>query len=565
MIVVAVVALMTLPATAQYYSSDRRYGSYDRSRYRHTTSGGDVVRARYNRAGSLEAEFPPGMFDQVRLLIVDGPLNGDDIKFIRKICTRSKCVDDRGRSVDNFLDLDLADAQIVGGGSNYYGYRRAEHDAVGRQMFYDLNHLRSVVLPDRIRYIDDEAFKYCYNLEEVIMPGTVRRIGEDAFYSCHDLYRIYLPNYLEEIEEGAFDGCEHLKEIDIPDGVRAIGNEAFRNTGLSAVNLPSRLTTLGKCAFEKTRVRSLFIPAGTKIVDNSLGSMPYLEEIAVERGNEHYTSEDGVLYDDYGTILLYYPQAKAGAFTVPDGVTTISAGAMSECSNLTRVVLPESVTEIGNKAFYASKKLTAITMPTTLKALGTEAFSECEALRTITIPHGLNIIPERAFGECKSLETVTIPEGITTLNEKAFYKCDALHSVDLPASLQTIGKEAFRECKSLTNIDLPAGLTTLAKEAFRKTPLSHIDLPEGLRTIGDNALRETNLSTLTIPASVTDIGKKVTEKCKNLTSITCLATQPPTLDKVSNDKVPLFVPAGSLELYKKAKNWKNFKKIEAMP
>ena len=63
-----------------------------------------------------------------------------------------------------------------------------------------------------------------------------------------------------------------------------------------------------------------------------------------------------------------------------------------------------------------------------------------------------------------------------------------------------------------------------------------------------------------LPASVTSVGKKVTEKCK-LVRIVCYATNPPVLEKVNDNKVPLYVPAGSVQLYKDAKNWKNFKNI----
>ncbi len=344
LLLLGVTVMTAMSANAQYYSTDRRY-SYDRSRYRHTSSYGDVCEVRLNRAGELEEQMAPDMFDRVRLLVVDGPLNGTDFKFLQKLLKRNRCVDDEGRSVDNYVDLDLARALIVGGGDSYYSYYRTAHDEVGQSMFYSCNRLRSVVLPERVRVIADDAFRYCGNLEEVIMPPTVRALGNGAFYSCSDLSRIFLPDGVESIGKDCFEDCTSLKEMDLPPALRTIGDDAFANTRLTQVRLPSRLQSLGNGAFAKTNIRSLFIPAATQIAGNALGRMAYLENIEVENGSDFYTCENGALYDRDGTTLLYFPQGKGGSFAVPDDVTAIAANAFAANERLTSVDLPASVTD----------------------------------------------------------------------------------------------------------------------------------------------------------------------------------------------------------------------------
>ena len=86
-------------------------------------------------------------------------------------------------------------------------------------------------------------------------------------------------------------------------------------------------------------------------------------------------------------------------------------------------------------------------------------------------------------------------------------------------------------------------------------------LPERLKRIGDNALRETAITTLVLPENIKELGKKVTEKCKELTRIECLAVLPPKFDGVSNNKVEPRVPATSVNACRSAKNWKTFKTI----
>ena len=67
-----------------------------------------------------------------------------------------------------------------------------------------------------------------------------------------------------------------------------------------------------------------------------------------------------------------------------------------------------------------------------------------------------------------------------------------------------------------------------------------------------------------LPECITHIGKKVAEKCKSLTRIECHAILPPKLDGVSNNKVELYVPETSVNAYRSAKNWKNFKAIQPL-
>ena len=129
----------------------------------------------------------------------------------------------------------------------------------------------------------------------------------------------------------------------------------------------------------------------------------------------------------------------------------------------------------------------------------------------------------------------------------------------------TIGERAFKNNKVLTQVTVPDVCVTIDKEAFREcSSLAEIDLGQGVRFLGDNALRETAITTLVLPETVTEVGKKVAEKCKSLTRIECHAVLPPKLDGVSNNKVELYVPASSVSAYRSAKNWKNFKNIEAL-
>lgn len=566
-----------IPASAQYGSrGNKRYTD----RYSRANTYGDVVELRLNNPGTLEEKMPANMVDHVRLLRIDGPLDSKDFAFIKKLCNRSRCIDNHDRRIDNYIDLELEHARIMSAGSKGLFSTSGERDVLGDALSYS-SHLRSIVLPERLKRIGNGALRGCNELEEVIMPSGVRSLGDNAFDGCRRLEYITLNEGLESIGEECFEDCSELHSVSLPRTLTEIGKRAFKGTSLQRVNLPSGLMTLGAAAFENTPLQVLDLPAATQIVDNDLGIMTKLEEITVENGSRYYTFEDGVLYDATGKVLLRLPAARSGYFAMPDDVEGIGPYAFSY-SQLSRVSIPVNVAEIGDYAFYDCPRLQQIDMPgvrnlgkkafqdckalaavtaESLNAVPASAFENCSALTSVELSPEVNTIGEHAFKHCKALAHITLPEQLTTISKEAFEGC-ALSSLELPDGVVTIGERAFKNNKGLTQVRVPDVCTTLDKEAFREcSSLAEIDLGNGLLKLGDNALRETAITTLVIPETVTEIGKKVTEKCKNLTRIECHAILPPKLDGVSNNKVELYVPAGSIDAYRNAKNWKNFKTI----
>lgn len=524
---------------------------------------GDVAEITTHEVGQLEKVFTPESEKRVRALNIEGPINGADIKFLQRILKRGGAEDQNGRSISNYVDLDLRYARIVGGGPSYYSYYRTEHDVIGNSMFVSCSHLRSVVLPERTRSIGNDAFRYCSALTEVKMPRDVRSVGDHAFAGCYNLNRIVLPDGVETLGDGCFDGCTSLRDLQLPRGLMSLGEKALDNVPLTVMRLP----------------------ATTRIEKNSPGFMPNLTAYTVESGSRYYTYEDGVLFDVTGEVLLLYPPKRGGNYTVPEGVTRLEASAFRSCSNLASVTMPASVVEVGDNAFASCASLRQVTFPLSLKRLGSGVFEGCKALAYCRYPASLTDVPAKTFKDCASLasvdlpasvatiareafkssglQAVSLPSTVTLIEEDAFRGCKALAAVELGDNMRLIGKGAFRDCDGLRQLSITAA-SIIEKEAFRGCKsLAAINLPSQLTTIGDNAFRETAITTLDLPASVTDVGNKIAEKCKNLQTIIVRRAEPPALGKVSNNKVKLVVPAGSEDAYKAANHWKEFKQIVA--
>ena len=75
-----------------------------------------------------------------------------------------------------------------------------------------------------------------------------------------------------------------------------------------------------------------------------------------------------------------------------------------------------------------------------------------------------------------------------------------------------------------------------------------------------------SIKKVVINNGVTSIGDYAFDGCTGLTSMTVEATNPPSsADIVSNYNIPLYVPAGSVDAYKAADEWKKFTNIQAIP
>ncbi|MDR0302480.1 MAG: leucine-rich repeat domain-containing protein [Treponema sp.] len=113
------------------------------------------------------------------------------------------------------------------------------------------------------------------------------------------------------------------KEVYIPPQIQnlpvtSIGNQAFNEcVSLTSVEFMGKIF-FGNWAFSAC---------------SSLTAI----NVAAGAGNTAYSSSGGILYNKDKTALVAYPGGKHGAFTIPNHVNTIRAGAFGYCTNLLSV------------------------------------------------------------------------------------------------------------------------------------------------------------------------------------------------------------------------------------
>ena len=328
----------------------------------------------------------------------------------------------------------------------------------------------------RVNYDDTvEIDKYVGNAEKVDIPAkidgkSVTSIGYQAFSGCKSITSVTIPSGVTGIDIRAFSGCENLTGITIPDGVTKIGESAFQDcTKLAGVTIPDSVVNIGWGAFGYCKsLDSITIPDSV----NKIGGCAFmycesLTKINVASENKKYSSEKGVLFNKDKTKLICYPNAKTDkTYSIPDGVTNISADAFQNCVNLTSVTIPDSVTKIGSGAFMLCSGLTSVTIPDGVTSIEDWSFCECTSLKNVKIPDNVKSIGKYAFCECTSLKNITLPSKLQSIGNYAFAHCTDLIGIIIPDSVKSIGDGAIRDCTKIKSITIPDSASDIGYQAL---------------------------------------------------------------------------------------------------
>ena len=156
----------------------------------------------------------------------------------------------------------------------------------------------------------------------------------------------------------------NIKYAIIQDGITSIGDALFSScTNLSHVYIPNSLKVVGKYAFYKCGITSLFLP---------------------------------------------------------DSVTSIGESCFLLCTSLVNITLSKNITSIPSSAFSNCRCIINITIPNDVKTIYSSAFNDCNALESIIIPDNVTEIQKQTFRYCYNLKTIDIPNGLTSIGNNAF-------------------------------------------------------------------------------------------------------------------------------------------------
>jgi hypothetical protein len=284
-----------------------------------------------------------------------------------------------------------------------------------------------------LEYANTMASAYVSEPED--FPAAVTADGTKAFmgigeYSSGKLYSLTVPdppNIVNCSTSGTFTIVSNQVTTNssctgtatIPSGVTSIGADAFKDAaGVTAISLPSSLTTIGDYAFKATAITTLTIPNsvtsiganaffGTQINSLSLGTG--LLTIGARAFSEMYPNPVDVTIPDSVTSLgdSAFEQSRLGSVVIGSGITTIPSQAFynNYGVGVSSLTLGSNVTTIAGASFVGLRA-TSLTFPASVTTIGDRAF-EGSQLSTITQSNNLSSLSTSAFQDSNSLTDVT--------------------------------------------------------------------------------------------------------------------------------------------------------------
>jgi hypothetical protein len=263
-----------------------------------------------------------------------------------------------------------------------------------------LSALKSITLPDTVKVIGTEAFKYDYSLYTIKIPSDVTTIGSSAFGQCYSLIEVY---------------------------------------NLSGLTIKAEDYNNGQVAYYAKNVYGTSGDTNIRIVD------------------------DFAFYDDGTNVYLLGYVGSDSEITLPTSAKVgsnykIYQYAFYGNTSLTNVVISEGVTAIGSYAFYNCSKLTSLSLPNSLQSIDSQALYGCSSL-TYTesgnakyLGNSENSYLVLVSATSPSITSCGINSATKIIYYQAFYSCSKLDSISIPENIISIGGEAFRGCSNLFEV-----------------------------------------------------------------------------------------------------------------
>lgn len=374
-------------------------------------------------------------------------------------------------------------------------------------------------------------WKSTENMKPVAKPFTYykKEISGDYEYYIKDGYAyitkylginysssLYLPSSLGgadviAVEDGAFSetdvgGCVVI----IPSGIEKIGNMAFYNTDIIAVDIPETVKEIG---------------------ENAFGGCLMLAGFSVSNDNNYYSTDAKALFNKEKTTLIQFATNLGDyAYTVPDGVNKIGESAFENCE-LNEITIPKSVTEIGENAFLNTNikinycgnveewnriEKTNSGIPDNGVSFDASSDGEDEFISRFEYVSNGNGLVITGFNNAGfNSETLTIPaeingEPVCEISDNAFaYSVlEGIKTVIISEGIEVIGNYAFEDNATVEWFVIPSTTWAINAGAFNVgSNLKGFTVAEGNRffSVEDNVLFDKNKTAVVCyPASKTD-------------------------------------------------------------
>lgn len=273
---------------------------------------------------------------------------------------------------------------------------------IPNNLLYSCSALENIVIPNTVTAIGNNAFEYCSSLVKIELPNTVLTLGTYVFSYCSKLAEVKLSTGLTEISNYTFYNCRALTNIDLHEGILKIGNYAFCNSGLSSIDFPSSITSIGDGAFA---------------ICNSLTSVELtqnIETIGIGVFKDCASLTSATINSNLNDIVVT---------TSSDGVFCETCGK----NNGLTVTISANVTRIPDYIFYRATYLKSVVILGENVSIGKNVFYN-SGLKSLDLSGSIISVGESSFSFSNKLVLLNLSNSITTFDAD-FNNCSKLNYI----------------------------------------------------------------------------------------------------------------------------------------
>ena len=315
--------------------------------------------------------------------------------------------------------------------------------------------------------------------------------------------------------------------------------------------------------------------------DGRLGGFAHHERL------QHFVFPKQGIHTIEGHAFFWVPLL--GDLIIPEGVEVIEGEAFMDCGMRGRISFPSTLKRIEYGAFAFNKLVGELRLPDGIEYIDPgyyNCFQGCDFEGTLYLPESLISIPNMNFP--KMTGTIVVPPAITEVGNFGGIGCT---QVEFHDGVKLIQGGAFFRVPLSGELVLPPNVTKLCATCFAETKISHIVFNDRLRIIDNEAFTNckyltgtqryaenvarvparcfegcTALTGIVLPKNVELIEDRAFYACYSLNSIVCENPEPPVVRgnaflDVPKDNFTVEVPKGSVEKYRNAPGWSEFKRI----
>ena len=381
--------------------------------------------------------------------------------------------------------------------------------AIAPRAFANSADLTAVNLPSTITSIGFEAFANCTSLASFTFPNSLTDLGIRTLVGCSSLTTVNFGTAITSIPYGTCMNCYSLTQAVIPDQVTTVCGYAFANSYIDGVSFGQNISTIEPYAFDNcTRMRRVEVSnlAGwcrIKFDEYSYNPLNLARQLVVNGESVRYLK-------------------------IPEGVNEMLPYTFTNM-RVDSVQIPHSITKCDMMSFYKSE-LRTMRIPDWVTEVYAPLGLSLQNLTTVSIGKGVKVIEPATFSGTTKLTKLTLSEGLEEIRATAFANT-AVTDLVIPNSVRVIDQAfGFARIKKLT---IGSGLREIKDYAFHN----------------DSALVEIHVA-VPNPALIEFTGPGPFAQ---------LVTSKPNVDKT---KCVLYVPRGSVELYRNYPVWGEFTHIE---